>query len=335
MCGKVLEETAAAAHRVPEAHPVEEPPTPAPAYTGGIFNLGAPADKPARNLDYLLEDDEPRSRRGLVVGILALALVAGLGWLRWRTGGFPGLKSGGAGTQTGAQTAPAETTSPAPSTAAPADQTGATSSPNAPTPNTSLPNAPAASAAVTTAPLTAPADAPAGGGGAAAAAGETAAGEPQTSTAVPPPADASAGEAPSTDSAAPAPSTARVVAPAPMAAAPAPVKPKSSPKPGLKPEDSVTLGEKYLYGRGVAQDCTRGLHYVKPAADQSNQKAMITMGALYATGHCLSRDLPTAYRFFALALRKDPDNGALKQNAEMVWSQMTQSERQLAIRMTK
>jgi len=74
---------------------------------------------------------------------------------------------------------------------------------------------------------------------------------------------------------------------------------------------------------------------VKPAADQSNGKAMITMGALYATGHCVTRDLPTAYRYFALALRKDPENAALKQNAEMVWGQMTQSERQQAIRLTQ
>jgi TPR repeat protein len=90
-----------------------------------------------------------------------------------------------------------------------------------------------------------------------------------------------------------------------------------------------------LYGRGVTQDCTKGLHYVKPAADKSNAKAMITMGALYATGHCLSRDLPTAYRFFALALRQDPENGPLKQNVEMVWGQMTQLERQQAMRLTQ
>ena len=90
-----------------------------------------------------------------------------------------------------------------------------------------------------------------------------------------------------------------------------------------------------MYGRGVPQDCTKGLRYVKPAADKSNPKAMITMGALYATGHCLSRDLPTAYRFFALALRKDPDNGPLKQNVEMVWGQMTQLERQQAMRLTQ
>jgi len=112
------------------------------------------------------------------------------------------------------------------------------------------------------------------------------------------------------------------------------VKPLPAPRP--EPAvDPVTLGEKYIYGRGVPQNCDRGLKMVKPAADQSNAKAMITMGALYATGHCVARDLPNAYRYFALALRKDPENAALKQNAEMVWTQMTQSERQHAMRLTQ
>jgi hypothetical protein len=110
---------------------------------------------------------------------------------------------------------------------------------------------------------------------------------------------------------------------------------KPAPKPAAKPSDQVTLGEQYLYGRGVPQNCERGLHYVRPAADQSNTKAMITMGALYATGHCINRDLPTAYRFFALALRTDPGNGPLRQNAEMVWKQMTAEERKQAIRLTQ
>jgi TPR repeat protein len=120
----------------------------------------------------------------------------------------------------------------------------------------------------------------------------------------------------------------------PETTAAAPPKKAAKPAPA-KPEDTVALGEKYLYGRGVSQSCEKGLSYIKPAAEKSNSRAMITMGALYATGHCLSRDLPTAYRYFALALRRDPDNSALKQNVEKVWEQMTPSERQLAIRMTQ
>lgn len=141
-----------------------------------------------------------------------------------------------------------------------------------------------------------------------------------------------AAESPPEPVAPPAATTAAEV-PAPVAAT---VKPTPAPKPAPAPKvDPVTLGEKYLYGRGVPQNCDKGLRYVKPVADQANSKAMITMGALYATGHCVARDLPTAYRYFALALRKDPDNTALKQNAEMVWSKMTPTERQQAIRLTQ
>jgi len=76
------------------------------------------------------------------------------------------------------------------------------------------------------------------------------------------------------------------------------------------------------------------LRYVKPAADQANPKAMITMGALYATGHCLSRDLPTAYRSSRSRCEGSGER-PLKQNAQMVWAQMTAAERQQAIRMTQ
>jgi TPR repeat protein len=310
-----------------------EPSSPAPAYTGGIFNLNAPADKPYRNLDYLLEDDEPKSGKGfLVVGLVALALVAGLGYLRWRDGGLPGLKSK---TST-SQTAPAAasnsadaTPSPAPDQQTPASapgsqptapvSTGAAAPPSSTSPTTAAPPTTAASPTNPSTPTT-PAAAPDS--------------NPATPAQVTPTPDA-------TDSTTSAPAAANdKPATTPAASAPAdapPPKPKPAAKPAPKPKppDSVTLGEQYLYGRGVPQNCERGLHYVKPAADQSDARAMITMGALYATGHCLSRDLPTAYRFFALALRADPENGPLRQNAEMVWKQMTAEERKQAIRLTQ
>ncbi len=313
-----------------------EPPTPAPAYTGGIFNLNAPADRPSRNLDYLLEDDEPRSHKGLVIGIVALALVAGLGYLRWRNGGLPFLNLAKLASKTPTQTAePAPTPAPAEQTPAPAESTAPPNSEPAPPANNpaiTLAPAPGAPASNAATPSPAPAEHPATESKAADAPAQTTA---PTDEATTPAAAAADQPAPSQPGGSPAPSAippAEAASPAPRAA-----KPKPSPKASsaTKPEDTVAMGERYLYGRGVPQDCSRGLRYVKPAADQANPKAMITMGALYATGHCLSRDLPTAYRFFALALRKDPENGPLKQNAQMVWAQMTDAERQQAIRMTQ
>ncbi len=102
-----------------------------------------------------------------------------------------------------------------------------------------------------------------------------------------------------------------------------------------KPVDTVSEAQKYLYGKGAPQDCNRGLRILKPAADRANPKAMIEMGALYSAGLCTPRDLPTAYRWFALALRKQPDNQSVQTDLQKLWSEMTQPERQLAIRMTQ
>jgi len=367
MCGKPLDEEPAAEFSGPKkdssettpaptanAEPAPERPVPAPAYTGGIFNLGAPSES-SGSVDYLLEDDEPRSGKGwLLLGLVAVALVVGLGWMRFRQTGIPGLK-GLIGSSSSAKPS-ASSDAPAPSQAPSDGSGGAPASSISPAPD----QPPSSGAPQTSVPAAGTPQQ-----------GDSSASQPAAATttpqaaAAPPAAPAPAGEAPATataqaaapDQDAPKPEehtseatpTAAPMATRPAAAAPskptpaetadtpdAPEKPKKLPKPTpSKPEDSVALGEKYLYGRGVPQSCEKGLRYVKPAAEQSNPKAMITMGALYATGHCLSRDLPTAYRYFALALRQDPGNGALKQNAEMVWGQMTQSERQLAIRLTQ
>jgi TPR repeat protein len=102
----------------------------------------------------------------------------------------------------------------------------------------------------------------------------------------------------------------------------------------VTPVDPTAEAEHYIYGRGVRQDCDRGLRLLKPAA-QSNVKAMISLGALYSSGTCTPRDLPTAYRWFALALHKQPDNQPLQDDLQKLWSQMTQPERQLAIKLSQ
>jgi hypothetical protein len=269
-------------------------------------------DRPSRDLDYLLEDDEPKSHRGLFlfVGLIALLLAGGLGYLRFKNGALPNLMGGGrapthdtattdAGAAAGEDADNSAKKDESQTSAASATPEGSSTAPA----DTSVPPAP----------------------------------DNKQLTEVRPKNPAESASVPALAPAAAAAPVAKPEVEEPKAeAAPAPVaKPAPPPKPAPKPEDPVVMGEKYIYGRGVPQDCARGLKSVKPAADQNNGKAMITMGALYATGHCVSRDLPTAYRFFALALRKDPENAALKQNVEMVWSQMTQSERQQAIRLTQ
>jgi len=91
-------------------------------------------------------------------------------------------------------------------------------------------------------------------------------------------------------------------------------------------------GERYLYGNGVPENCTRARTSLLAAAQHSNAQAQNVLGTMYATGHCATRDLPTAYRWFSRSLRKDPTNTRIEQDLKVLWSQMTPEERQLALR---
>jgi hypothetical protein len=111
--------------------------------------------------------------------------------------------------------------------------------------------------------------------------------------------------------------------------------PKPSPVKPAVAADPVAEARKYLYGKGTAQDCDRGMRLLKPAANESNPKAMVEMGALYSAGLCTPHDLPTAYRWFALALRRDPENTTIQTDLSKLWGEMTPPERQLAIKLTQ
>jgi len=68
------------------------------------------------------------------------------------------------------------------------------------------------------------------------------------------------------------------------------------------------------------------------AAQHANAKAESLLGAMYATGHCVTRDVPAAYRWFARALHQDPGNTRIARDLEILWKQMTPEERQIAVR---
>ena len=361
--GKVSSVTASAPpapSAIPTPPDPAAPPAPGPAAAGeespimsgpiisgpSFLGLNQPAPAPRRrnplsidphagpsssNLDYLLEDDEEEHKSGagwkFVLMLIALVLAAGFGYLRWKgqpppwTGSSANKpsaaaqNSGGADANSPALSSPAA--SPAASAAQPAagvsptatDSAGASPSSVSPSsagpasassaPATSTPVAPAASPAAGNAPASPGANA-SGGGGA-----------------------GSAPAQPSASSTAPAATTGPKPAPV--------IKPRAA----APPADPVAEAQKYIYGKRVPQDCDRGLRILKPAADQANAKAMIEMGALYSAGLCTPRDLPTAYRWFALALRKDPDNQALQADLQKLWGEMTQPERQLAIKLSQ
>jgi TPR repeat protein len=95
-------------------------------------------------------------------------------------------------------------------------------------------------------------------------------------------------------------------------------------------EDLEQSGERYLYGNDGPQGCTQAECKLSTAATHGNTKAQTVLGTMYATGHCVGRDLPRAYRWFARALRHDPQNSRIAQDLQVLWREMTPQERQLA-----
>jgi len=92
-------------------------------------------------------------------------------------------------------------------------------------------------------------------------------------------------------------------------------------------------GEAYLYGRGVRKNCDGAIKSLKASSAKLNGRARSAFGTMYATGHCVPRDLPTSYSWFALALRVDPNNQILEKDLRAIWNQMTPPERQLATKL--
>jgi hypothetical protein len=287
----------------------------------------------SRNLEYLLDDDDEPKNSGagkFVVILVALALAVGLGYLRWKNHGFGWLnlssKPSAAAQNTDDNSSSATTPDSQPAATTPAITPAPTQPAKTPAASNTNPPATATSATPSTQPPTSPST--------------------PAATDAPKPADATP----------PAATEDKPATPAPNESAPAPKQPSSDdsdadasdqPKPTadqppakpvatIKPTDPVTEAQKYLYGRsGVTQNCDRGLRLLKGPANQGNSKAMVEMGALYSAGLCTPRDLPTAYRWFALALRKDPDNQSVQADLQKLWGEMTQPERKLAIQLTQ
>jgi TPR repeat protein len=98
----------------------------------------------------------------------------------------------------------------------------------------------------------------------------------------------------------------------------------------LPAQDLYERGQAYLSGHGAPQSCDQGVVYTRAAAQQGNAKAAVQMGALYATGRCVSQDRVQAYNWFNEALRSDPNNEYVERSRSTLWAQMTNEERQRA-----
>jgi hypothetical protein len=307
-------------------------------------------DQYSGNLNYLLEDEE-EPRRGwgkLFAVVVALALLGGFGYLRWKQGGFDWLRTdkdtsaaqSSDGKPADGGNAPGSTVAPG---SAPSDATAAN---------------PGAAASGNDGNTTPPASAPSPAGttdSTAQPANSAPVGAAPANSAPAPDASATTPNSASTDQTTPSATKGASNSSAPAKNntddsedSPAPAKPRAArawparpPKPTpVKPtpvtaSDPTIDASRYIYGRGPAQDCDRGLQLLKPAAARSDVKAMTMLGSLYSSGTCAPRDLPTSYRWYALALRHEPENSTLQGDLQSIWSKMTQPERQLAIKLSQ
>jgi len=332
---------------------------PEPSITGPSFlGLNKPDNQPKGgrglhrgSVDYLLDDDEEETKSGwgkIVLVLIALVLAGGFGYLHWRQGGFDWVlnskKPAAAENSPDASAPPASNPTTADSganNAAPtaasgnsATQPAAGNTAPTSTENSAAPTAAAPSASTNPAPASTepPANA------APAPAANTAQTPPSSSTSPTPAPDKTAASAkavtPAAEKSPEASSDDSDNSESDTTAKPTPAPKKLRKPTPATPIDVSAEAERYIYGRGVPQDCDRGLHLLK-SASQYDPKAMVTMGVLYSSGTCAPRDLPTAYRWFAMALHKDPNNKALQDDLQQLWGQMTQPERQLAIKLSQ
>lgn len=263
---------------------------------------------------YLLEDDEPSGHGRLLIGLLLLLAVGGGLFWQWQREGYPWNP----GPKKTASTISSEV--PEPPSNAPLEATQPSSVPTTEEPKTEA--APPTEQKTETPP-------------------------PATATKEDTPAESQPDKATSHNTDNPAKAAAEdkpepkpESKPVQQAATPSPAKAKRevrrpAPEPADLPDPSEALfadGQRYLYGSGVPEDCGRARTKLMAAANQSNPKAQSTVATMYATGHCLPRNLPSAYHWFALALHQDRDNMRLQRDLEMIWGQMTAEEKQIALK---
>lgn len=350
MCGTPLDQASEGAARSNEPVAVtdrprrsEPAPPPSQSLSGPSFlGLGSEPARPSEDVTYLFEEEQPkRTYWRFILLLLVLGAVGGLFWLQYTRSGkswvAPWAHQQPATPEQASQQPPppAAAQTPAPQNSAsantPANSQQPTLTPGNPPPPKETDLTPGgtqpAESATTPTSNTTPANQEAGTAtpsqGPAPANSESAAKEataaPESKTAKN---EGAANDEADTAEAAPTKTK-------PSRVKPTPAEPAA---PAANPDDAlVGNAEKYLYGRGVPQNCDRALVSLRAAADRQNVRARALLGTMYATGHCVPRDLPNAYRWFAQASRQETDNMWIQRNLEMIWREMTPQERQLAM----
>ena len=301
---------------------LSEPVRPAPNYPAPVHPAPSDDDKvhgpsflglsddPKVEFNYLYEEEPARSHAGLIAVLLLLIGAGGfLGW-QWRHNGFPfnRLSAGGSSSQ------PA---SPSPAPDASHQETQADQTAERPMTGVGDVPAPAADQKMQTDSSSKAPEVPAP------ESQSTGAASPNTAPAATEKTEKAAATPPPR-----VPAKSRSAKQASTRTKSATVEPAVLP---TSPDADLELaGERYLYGTGLPKNCARAESNLRTAATHGNPKAQTVLGTMYATGHCVGRDLPTAYRWFARALHQQPQNARISADLQVLWRQMTPQEKQLA-----
>jgi TPR repeat protein len=92
-------------------------------------------------------------------------------------------------------------------------------------------------------------------------------------------------------------------------------------------DSQVEEAQRYLTGQGVRQDCGRAISLLRSSAREGNPRAQVKLGALYATGQCVTQDRAAAYEWLARAQETQPHNNYLQRTMSSLWANMTPEER--------
>lgn len=98
------------------------------------------------------------------------------------------------------------------------------------------------------------------------------------------------------------------------------------------PEASVRLAEMYITGKGVAKNCDQAVVLLRSASAHSYARARGKLGAMYATGECVTQDRVQAYQWMSSALEANPSSSWTAQYRDSLWKQMTPAEQMRAKR---
>jgi len=303
----------------PRSERQEQKPRVEPARVGRQ-DIGAEDSLLNRNLDYLFEDDEKKQapRWRMYAALVLLAIAAGTLVWQWQRNGYPWDDLRPLSNSYVAPSAPAASPKPSPTVTSPQPESSNSTEALRPSkaPAETAPIAPKAAPQNTR--FLKPVASSEGDSDAAAVVPEGA----SHSDAVPE-------KVPSAAANLPAPENNPQQTAPPSTDSPAVAS--SAANPQVDASRLLQEGTQYLLGNGVEQNCDRAQKDLRAAARFSSD-AQSMLGTMYASGHCVSRDLPTAYHWYAKALHSQPANSRIQSDLTALWNQMTPAEKQLAAR---